>query len=209
MSLPNSTKSKILLSLIKNAPGILNQKAVRTLIVDPKKALFGYEDGAVALDEVASPLENGETKEIEKRTDELNITNLFPNAKLAAELEAAHDTERQMFDDFTDAWDKLNEITKKLDEQFGNHIEYLLDEIATVDGADIDTINKVRAMDVTLETVNSENARATESMKQRLQNAKKDKDKKKKCPKCGKEPCTCKKSSKKGKEDDDIESEED
>jgi hypothetical protein len=152
--LENTVKSAILRKIIHGAPGIMNKEAVKTLITDPVQSIFGIEDGADAIADVE--MNEGKVLEGDKKVDELHL-DIFPNVKLSAELEAAKNVNRMLYDDFTDAYLSLDGITKKLDEQFGDEISILLDEIKTIDGVNVSTVDKVKDLQVDLTSVNSEN----------------------------------------------------
>ena len=166
MNIPQTTKSKVVLGLIKRYPNLFSKKAVKTMVTDPSHAIFSYEDGAEAIntaaddapvnmDETNTEPSGAEKREIKKDAADLHITDLFPNAKLEAELAIAADIERNMFDEFSDAWEKLNGITQKIDDQFGDKLGMLLDELIVVDPQSKPAIEKIRNSKVTLTEIDS------------------------------------------------------
>lgn len=109
------------------------------------------------LNENSSELDGGEKKEVQAQFNEVRFDELFPNSKLAAELEMANDTERKLYNDYTDAYLKLNEIVQKIDDTFGDKLSILLDEIVQVENVNKEEVMKIKNMNVSLLTINSEN----------------------------------------------------
>jgi hypothetical protein len=155
MGLSNVAKSTILRRIIHSVPHVMNQKAVQILTTDPTKAVFGLEDGAEAQGDVS--MNEGGIGDVTDKIKDIRY-DIFPNVKLAAELEACKDMDRATYDEFSDTWDQLQKITTKIDGDYAPLINrFLMDEIASIDGVDQGTVNSIIDMKVDLETVNSEN----------------------------------------------------
>jgi hypothetical protein len=190
--IPKTTQSKTLLKITQLVPGIIDKKTIQKLITDPKRNLFSYEDGVEALN--SAELSAGEKTAIDKKVDNLH-EDLFPNVKLAAELEVARDIDRMLYDEFEDQIIVLNDISKRIDEKFGNDVDFLLDEIKQ-DG-NVEDVNAIKNMNVTI--IDIEKRGSEDFDPQKLLEAKRKKAALK-AKKGGKKPV---KKAKKGKEDDD------
>lgn len=150
MSLTNSTKSKVLLSLIKDVPGFMKKDGVRTLISNPDNAVFGYEDGAEAIN--AIDLSEKEKKNIDDKFESTSLDELFPNARLRAELEIARNTDRMKYKEFKDALIKLDDLSKEIDTEYGSDLDFLLDEIKGVaDPAGVDAVKNMKVSILSIE----------------------------------------------------------
>lgn len=142
-----ATKSKVILDLIKNIPGLMDQKSIRKLATDPKKNLLGFEDASEAISLV--DVDEKEKKEIDDKEEKTKLDELFPNPRLSAELEIIKDTDRMKYKEFTNKMLELDEIAKEINAEAGPSLDFLLDEIAD-EIQDKGVLDQVRNMGVSI-----------------------------------------------------------
>ena len=122
-----ATKSKVILNLIQNVPGIMSKKAVKDLATNPKNNLLGYEDDSAAISCIE--MNDVSKKKVEDAEDSAKLADLFPNPRLAAELEIIKETDRTKYKCFRDKMLELDSIAKEIDEAAGPSLNFLLDEM--------------------------------------------------------------------------------
>ena len=122
-----ATKSKVILNLIQNVPGIMTKKAVKDLATNPKNNLLGYEDASTAISCIE--MNDVSKKKVEEAEDTSKLSDLFPNPRLAAELEIIKETDRTKYKCFRDKMLELDSIAKESDEAAGPSLNFLLDEM--------------------------------------------------------------------------------
>jgi hypothetical protein len=122
-----ATKSKVILNLIQNVPGLMTKRAVKDLATNPKNNLLGFEDAAAAVS--AIELSESDKKIVEDGENSSMLSDLFPNPRLAAELEIIKNTDRNKYQCFKDKMIELDSIAKEIDEAAGPSLDFLLDEI--------------------------------------------------------------------------------
>lgn len=144
------TKSRVVLSMLKNEPNLLSTESIRNMAVDSKNPTFSFEDASEAM----SIVSESEKKGVSDNMDSTMLSKLFPNAKLEAELQICADVDRTKYDDFTEAVFKLNEIISSIDKDFGSTVDFLLDEIEQ--NANIEAVDKIRNQQVSI--INVENS---------------------------------------------------
>ena len=116
-----ATKSKVILNLIQNVPGIMSKKAVKDLATNPKNNLLGYEDASAAISCIE--MNDASKKKVEEAEDSTKLADLFPNPRLAAELEIIKETDRTKYKCFKDKMLELNSIAKEIDEAAGRSLD--------------------------------------------------------------------------------------
>ncbi|MGL4949613.1 MAG: hypothetical protein ACRC5M_04465 [Anaeroplasmataceae bacterium] len=139
MTLTTATKSRVILGLIRDVPGLMTLNNVKKLAIDPNNNVLGFEDAAEAIDVVQSSNEQS----VEDMND---LANMFPNARLSAELEIVKETDRTKFKEFTDKMFELNSLTKEIETEAGPLLDFLLDEL--VQNADPKSVSAVKNMGV-------------------------------------------------------------
>ena len=122
-----ATKSKVILNLIQNIPGLMTKKAVKELATNPKNNLLGYEDASAAISCIE--LNDASKKKIDDAEESTKLADLFPNPRLSAELEIIKEMDRNKFKCFKDKMLELNSIAKEIDEAAGPSLDFLLDEM--------------------------------------------------------------------------------
>ena len=68
-------------------------------------------------------------KKVEEAEDSTKLADLFPNPRLAAELEIIKETDRTKYKCFRDKMLELDSIAKEIDEAAGPSLNFLLDEM--------------------------------------------------------------------------------
>lgn len=141
-----ATKSKVILNLIQNVPGLMTKRAVKDLATNPKNNLLGFEDAAAAVS--AIELSESDKKIVEDGEKSSMLADLFPNPRLAAELEIIKNTDRNKYQCFKDKMIELDSIAKEIDEAAGPSLDFLLDEIK--EQSDDTAIDAVKNMGVSI-----------------------------------------------------------
>ena len=139
-----ATKSKVILNLIQNVPGLMDKKAVKNLATNPKNNLLGFEDASAAI----SAIELSETDRKIVDEAETKLADLFPNPKLSAELEIIKNTNRNLYKCFCDKMLELDSIAKDIDSEAGAELDFLLDEIK--EEADSNVIDELKNLNVSI-----------------------------------------------------------
>ena len=141
-----ATKSKVILNLIQNVPGLMSKRAVKDLATNPKNNLLGFEDAAAAVS--AIELSESDKKIVEDGEKSSMLADLFPNPRLTAELEIIKNTDRNKYQCFRDKMIELDSIAKEIDEAAGPSLDFLLDEIK--EQCDDTAIDAVKNMGVSI-----------------------------------------------------------
>lgn len=141
-----ATKSKVILNLIQNVPGLMTKRAVKDLATNPKNNLLGFEDAAAAVS--AIELSESDKKIVEDGEKSSMLADLFPNPRLTAELEIIKNTDRNKYQCFRDKMIELDSIAKEIDEAAGPSLDFLLDEIK--EQCDDTAIDAVKNMGVSI-----------------------------------------------------------
>lgn len=142
----NSTKSAVLLSLIRNNPRIVSKETVKDFTTNYENPILSYEDAAEAISIIPNTKED--EKRLSKKIAENMFDRIFPNSRLEAELEICKDIDREKYQDFTDTVFKLNEIVSSIEKEYGGELDFLLDEMYQV--GDKSTIDKIKNMKTTI-----------------------------------------------------------
>ncbi|MBR1818105.1 MAG: hypothetical protein IJ772_04575 [Bacilli bacterium] len=143
MELSKNLKSRVITGLIKDIPGFMSMEGVRTLTTDPEKAVFGFEDAAECEQII---LTDQNQKDLKDKFDSTSLNDLFPNARLGAELEIVKETNRTKYDEFTDKLFELQALASEIDNEVGEDLNFLLDEIKQ--NANPDAIDAVKNLGV-------------------------------------------------------------
>lgn len=146
MELTNELKSKVVKNLAIGIPGFLGREGFETLTTDPNKAIFSFEDAVLVEESVKLSEQN--KKEIDNKFDSNSLNDLFPNARLSAELDIVKETARTKYDDFRNKIFELEAITKEIDQIAGPSLDFLLDEIKQI--ANPEAIDAVKNLGVSL-----------------------------------------------------------
>lgn len=141
-----ATKSKVILNLVQNVPGLMTKDAVKNLATNPKNNLLGFEDAAAAVS--AIELSNTDKKIIDDGEESTKLADLFPNPRLSAEIEIIKNVDRNLYQCFKDKMLELNSIAKEIDEAAGPSLDFLLDEIK--EQCDDSSVDAVKNMGVSI-----------------------------------------------------------
>ena len=146
MKLTNELKSTVLKNLAIGIPGFLGREGFETLTTDPEKAIFGFEDAVLVEESVKLTEEN--KKEIDETFDSNSLKDLFPNARLSAELDIVKETARTKYDEFRDKIFELDAIVKEIDGIAGPSLDFLLDEVKQI--ANPEVVDAVKNLGVSI-----------------------------------------------------------
>ncbi len=144
--LSSDLKSKVLKNLTIGIPGFLGREGFETLTTDPEKAIFGYEDAILA--EQAVVLNEDNKKKLDETFDSTSLKDLFPNARLSAELDIIKETARNKYDEFKDKIFELDGLCKEIDKLAGPSLDFLLDEVKQI--ANPEAVDAVKNLGVSL-----------------------------------------------------------
>jgi cobalamin biosynthesis Mg chelatase CobN len=135
--LDSVTKSLIIKDLIRKNPNLISKEGIKTLITDPDKAMLSIEDGSEALN--FSPTGSNSDAKVK----ELHL-DVLPNMdKLDALVTAARHSDIQVYKDFTQSYLILNEVSQKISSNYNDDVNFLLDELKSVNGANKEEIDKL------------------------------------------------------------------
>jgi len=150
MELTVATKSKVILNLIQNVPGLMSKGAVKKLASDPSNNLLGFEDASAAI--AAIDLSDADKKRIDEKEESTRLDDLFPNPRLTAELEIIKETDRTKYKCFCDKMLELDSIAKEIEEAAGPSLDFLLDEIKEESNDEaIDTLKNMNVSIINVE----------------------------------------------------------